>query len=101
MKPKDKLRKEALKLVPEYFAQAREVFAKDKKKANLYVHKARNLAMKYNISLPRSLHRQFCKHCHAFLMPGVNCRIRTREGKVIYYCLDCKHYMRFMMKQKK
>ena len=98
MKPKDKLKKEAVKQIPDYFVKAREIFSTDQKKANLFIHRARNLAMKYNIQVPRILQRQFCKHCHHYLMPGTNCRIRTREGKVIYYCMDCKHHMRFMMR---
>ena len=78
-----------------YFDEATKIFSKDKRKANDNVRKARTLAMKYKIRLPRELKRKFCKQCYCFLMPGVNCRIRTRPKRVIYYCLECKKYMRF------
>jgi ribonuclease P protein subunit RPR2 len=95
---KEKAKKEAQKDIIEYFKLAKESFP-DKKKANFYVHKARRSAMKYNIRLSSSLQKRFCKHCYSYLVPGENCRVRTRDGKLIYYCLECKKYMRFEMKK--
>ncbi len=80
------------------FHQAKETFKKDKTKANSLVKKARALSMKYKIRLPTTLKRRFCKHCYSFLMPSVNARIRTKEGKVIIYCLDCKKFSRIPYK---
>ena len=77
------------------FKQAKSVFKKDKKLANRYVKLARELAMKFKIRIPSELKRQFCKHCYSYLMPSKNVRVRTRKGKVVYYCLECKKYMRF------
>ena len=77
------------------FKQARDMFKKDSKLSNRYVKLARELAMKYKIRIPPELKRRFCKHCYAYLFPSKNVRIRTRQGKVIYYCLNCKKYMRF------
>jgi ribonuclease P protein subunit RPR2 len=77
------------------FKQAKEVFNKNKSLANRYIKLARELAMKYKIRIPPELKRRFCKHCYKYLMPGKNVRVRTREGKVVYYCLECKKYMRF------
>ena len=77
------------------FKQAKEVFKKDKKLANKYVKLARELAMKFKIRIPSRLKRRFCKHCYSYLVPSVNARVRTRDGKVVYYCLECKRYMRF------
>lgn len=85
----------ALIRIKTLFKQARYIFKKDKALANRYVKLARELSMKYKVPLPSNLKRQFCKHCHHFLMPSVNCRIRLQKTKVVYYCLDCKHYMRF------
>ncbi|MBR9692186.1 ribonuclease P [Candidatus Woesearchaeota archaeon] len=77
------------------FEQAKKTFRKDKKLSNRYIKLARELAMKFKIRIPSELKRRFCKHCYSYLMPGKNVRVRTREGKVVYYCLECKKYMRF------
>ena len=63
-----------------------------------YVEMARKLSMRYKVPIPGDLQKRFCKHCHRYLIPGENCRVRTRESKVVYYCLNCKMYMRFPFK---
>lgn len=88
-----------LERIKELFRQAKLIFKKDKTLADRYVKLARELSMKFKISIPSDLKRQFCKHCYHYLMPGENCRIRTQKGKVVYYCLDCKKYMRFVLKK--
>ena len=95
---KENLKKQAKIDISDYMKLAKGVFKKDKKKANMYVHKARRLAMKHNIRMSSALKRRFCKHCYSYLVPGENCRVRTREGKLVYYCLECKKYMRFGIK---
>ena len=80
------------------FEQADRRFQKDKAMANRYVQLALRMAMKHKVKLPPSLKRRVCKHCHRYLMPGSNCRVRMGGQKVIYYCLDCKHFMRFPYK---
>ena len=85
----------ALDRIKTLFKEAKAVFKKDSRLANRYVKLARELSMKYKVSIPSNLKRQFCKHCYHYLMPSVNLRVRTREGKVVYYCMDCKKYMRF------
>ena len=92
---KQRERKEAPEKLKQFMQLAEESFPKSKTKANLYVHKARRLAMKFNIRWPRGLKRKFCKHCYSFLKPGVNCRVRTKTGKVVYFCHECKKHMRF------
>jgi ribonuclease P protein subunit RPR2 len=77
------------------FQHAKTVFKKDPSLSNRYVKLARELAMKYKVRIPSALKKQFCKHCYTYLMPSVNARVRTRHGKVVYYCIKCKHYMRF------
>ncbi len=84
------------------FKEAKTAFKKDPKLSNRYVKLARELAMKYKVRMPRELKRRFCKHCYSYLVPSINVRIRTRNGKVVYYCLNCKKYMRFpYLKEKK
>lgn len=77
------------------FQQAKQAFNKAPKLSNRYIKLARELAMKYKIRIPKELKRKFCKHCYSYLFPSKNVRIRTRDGKVVYYCLNCKKYMRF------
>lgn len=68
---------------------------KDKKLRDRYAELILKIAQKVRMKLPRKIKRRICKYCHAFLIPGVNLRVRTWKGKVIYHCLECKHYMRF------
>ncbi|MBI5389566.1 ribonuclease P [Candidatus Woesearchaeota archaeon] len=82
------------------FTQAQKMFSSDRALAHRYVAMARKIAMKYKTKIPRFVKRQFCKHCYHYLMPGVNCRVRLGKSRVIYYCLDCKKFMRFGLKDK-
>jgi ribonuclease P protein subunit RPR2 len=101
-KPRDKKtqRKVALERARELFRQAEAAAPDNMGRAHRYVALARKLAMRYNAKIPSSLQRKFCKHCYHYLAPGVNLRVRTHDGKVVYYCKDCKKYMRFVMKRK-
>jgi len=92
-----KEKKLAQKTIEELFQRAEH----DAKRANEHVRKARNLMMKYKIRPARALKRKFCKHCYAFLKPGVTVRIRTRPGHVVYFCLACKKFMRFPFSKRK
>lgn len=78
------------------FGRADEKFKNDPGLSNRYVNLARNISMKYKVKIPRELKRKFCKHCYKYLKPGVNLRIRTRNDKVVYYCMECKKFMRFV-----
>lgn len=70
---------------------------KDLSKAKKYVRKARVLAMKYRISMKKYRIR-ICRHCKAFLVPSLNCRIRIHKSRIIYKCLECNNFMRFPFK---
>ncbi|MBS3117180.1 ribonuclease P [Candidatus Woesearchaeota archaeon] len=74
--------------------QAEKVFPQNKSLANRYVFLARKIAMKSRLPLPKEFKRRFCKHCNSYLQPGVNSRIRTRQGKVIISCFECKKFTR-------
>ncbi|MBI5872309.1 ribonuclease P [archaeon] len=92
---KAKERKIALQKVKTLFALAERIIKKDAKQAHDYIKIANKTAMKVNLRLPKEFKRKFCKHCHHYLVPGFNCRIRTRNRHVVYSCLDCGKYMRF------
>jgi len=74
--------------------KAKEVFDKNPELANKYAKKARRIALKYKLKLPLKLKRRICKNCLSYLVPGKNLRVRTRKGHVVYYCLNCKKFMR-------
>lgn len=76
------------------FQEAEKAFSKNKSLANRYVTLARKIAMKTKSRIPLELKRRFCKHCYKYLQPGVNARVRTRGGKVIISCFECKNFMR-------
>jgi len=88
--------------IKELFKQARIEFKNEPGLSNRYVELARKISMKYKVRMPSELKRQFCSHCYVYLYPPENCRIRTHKGKVVYYCLKCRKYMRFpYIKEKK
>lgn len=98
-KPEDQLRI-ARERIAELFRQAESSFGTDPRLSDRYVEIARKISMKLKSRIPSELKKKLCKHCHRFLMPGRNCRVRTHEGKVVYYCLSCRKFMRFPYKRK-
>jgi ribonuclease P protein subunit RPR2 len=97
-----KHREIALERINILFKEAREMFKKDPALSNRYVHIARKIAMKYKVKIPSELKKRFCKHCYSYLVPGKNARVRVQRGKVVYYCMNCKRFMRFpYIKEKK
>jgi len=84
--------------IEELFKQADNMFDTDQDLANRYVALARKIAMKFKVRIPGQLKRRFCRHCYKYLKPGINLRIRTRKKTVVYYCLECKKFMRFKVK---
>ena len=61
--------------------------------ATRYVFLARKLGMKVNIHIPLIYKRRFCSHCFTYFQQG-NYRVRTRQGKVVVFCLSCHKYWR-------
>ena len=97
-KKPQKFRQIASERIEELFKQARLMFKEDSKLSDRYVKLARRIAMKHKVRISYEFKRRICKNCHRYLVPGVNCRVRTTRGHVTYYCLNCKHFMRFRYK---
>ena len=93
-----KFQKIALERIKILFEQSRKNFSLDPKLSNRYVKLARKIAMRYKVNIESKYKRQYCKHCHTYFMPSKTCRVRTKNGKLIYYCLNCKKFSRFMYK---
>ena len=75
---------------------------KDIKLATKYVEHARKISLKIRVMIPKEYKRRFCKNCYVYFVPSKNLRVRTTGKHVLYYCLECKHQMRFpYVKEKK
>lgn len=59
-----------------------------------YFTMLKRLSRKFRLPVSRTIKRQYCKHCHTFLTPGVNCRVRLRNGVRVVYCHSCKGFSR-------
>lgn len=95
-------RKIALERISKLFNEAKLTFNENSSLSNKYVELARKIAMKMKVRIPRELKRRFCKHCLSYLVPSKNCTVRLQKSRVVYYCHNCKQYMRFpYIKEKK
>ena len=79
--------------------KADEIFAENKGLANRYITLSRKIAMKVKLRMPHEYKRKFCKHCYKYLKPGTNARVRTRDGKVVISCFECKKFTRIPIKK--
>lgn len=76
-------------------ALAREATtAGEAERARAYVRRARRIAERHRLGLPRELRRFTCDACDRYLVPGRNARVRTRSGHVVVTC-DCGHQARY------
>ncbi len=94
--PKKKQKEIAKEQIKTLFDKADAVFPDTL--ANRYVTLARKIAMKVKLRMPRELKRKYCKHCYKYLRSGKNARIRTRDGKVVISCFECKKFTRIPVK---
>lgn len=63
-------------------------------RANRYVELARKIGMRYNVRIPQHNKRRFCRHCHSFLLPSRNSRVRLRGRTVTVHCECCGKFTR-------
>ncbi len=71
------------------FNRAEEEFTKHPERSDRYVEMARNIAKRYNMKMPAKWGKRFCRNCHHFLKPGLNCQIRLSNSSVVIKCLEC------------
>ena len=62
--------------------------------ARRYVRRARRVAERHRLALPRRFRRFTCDRCDVYLRPGRNARVRTRDGHVVVTC-DCGGQARY------
>jgi ribonuclease P protein subunit RPR2 len=63
-------------------------------RARRYVRRARRIAERNRIRLPREFTRTTCDACDAYLRPGKNARVRLQDGHVVVTC-DCGTQARY------
>jgi ribonuclease P protein subunit RPR2 len=107
---KDAASKIALARVKDLFAAAEAIFSSEAYKdlsddqkqdyANRYVDLARTIAMRHTVTIPHEYKKKFCKHCYTYLRHGVNCTVRTHDGKLVLFCMACKKYTRLVYDKK-
>ena len=74
---------------------AREATAEgDTERARRYVRRARRIAERNRLTLPRRFVRYTCDRCDAYLRPGANARVRLQDGHVVVTC-DCGEHDRY------
>ena len=64
-------------------------------RANRYAQLAWKIGMRYNVTLPGYLKRRYCRGCHTFLRPGVNCRVRLTGDRITMACGSCGRQYRY------
>lgn len=77
------------------FEEAGEAFETGSEKTDRYVEIARDIAMKFNLSIPREYRRKFCSSCYSYIRPGANARVRVEDGIKKVVCGECGHVERF------
>lgn len=63
-------------------------------RARTYVRRARRIAERNRLALPRRFKRFTCDRCDAYLRPGKNARVRLQDGHVVVTC-DCGAQARY------
>jgi len=63
-------------------------------RARRYVRRARRIAERNRLALPREFTRFTCDRCDAYLRPGANARVRLQDGHVVVTC-DCGAQARY------
>jgi len=68
--------------------------ARRDERARRYVRRARRIAERNRLELPRAFVRFTCDRCDAYLRPGKNARVRLQDGHVVITC-DCGEHARY------
>jgi ribonuclease P protein subunit RPR2 len=88
-----KIKKIALERIEILLEKADKIYKTDPTIAQNYADKARKVAMKARVRLPRKWRFRFCKKCKKFLYPGINARVRIKSGnpsRIILHCDYCE-----------
>ncbi len=76
------------------FELAEGEFKNHPERSNRYVKLARRIGMRYRVRLPQDLRMKVCRHCHNYLVQGINARTRLLGTHIATTCLACGKQMR-------
>jgi len=71
------------------------------KYARRYVQLIKQLQKRFRLRLKPEQNRRICKKCLAYLRPGVNAMVRTKEGNIVITCEECGHVRRVGYRRRK
>lgn len=85
-------------------ASETEALAGNLPRAKRYMSLALRISARNKVPMPA--YARYCQICSAPLVPGLNCRVRLRDKKVIEHCLECDTvkrtpYLREMKERRK
>jgi len=95
---KNNIQKLAEERISYLFKKAEEVAKSGNPElAKRYVTIAKNIGMKSQLPIPRTLKRKFCKKCYSFFVQGktVRVRIQKKDKRIVYTCLICGNAQRY------
>ena len=102
-KARRNVRQIALERISILFEKAEEVLTQDPDLGQRYVSLAREIGMHYKVRIPFEYRKMICRRCKGFILPGVNCRVRTqsrREPHIVVTCLNCGGQTRIPLKKR-
>jgi ribonuclease P protein subunit RPR2 len=85
----------AMERIVNLFSLAEKEFREKPERSARYIELASKIGMRYNVRIPVSTKRKFCKHCHAYLSPGVSSKVRKGKDGVVVTCLSCGRPRRY------
>jgi ribonuclease P protein subunit RPR2 len=97
-KQKNMLRSVATQRMWRLFELAEKEFEKHPERSERYVQLIRNISMRNRMRIPREIKHRICKHCYAFLVPGINAHHRLKGGYLVISCERCGKEMRYPYK---
>lgn len=93
-------KKIALERIKILLTKADAIYSDDPSLAQRYGERARKVAMKVKIQIPKKWRFRFCRKCKKFLYPGINAHVRIKSGtpsRVITYCELCQEGSRALV----
>jgi len=91
-KKKDKIA--ALREINGLFSKAKEIIKQDERMAARYIKKAKRIAMRHNLRMPREIRKRFCRRCYSLFTLN-NSKTRIKHGFIVIHCLKCGRIYRY------
>ena len=93
-------KKIALERIEILLSKADAIYSDDPSLAQQYGERARKVAMKTKIRIPKKWRFRFCLKFKKFLYPGINAHVRIKSStpsRVIIYCELCQNGSRTLV----